>query len=80
MPDASEPRPDIERIDRIIRVVEHVWKTYPRWTFGEVVERVLSEGHISDEHECLSQMSDTQVEERYRQFLQRLFSGSRDAT
>ena len=80
MPDATDPRPDTERIDRILRVVEHVWKTYPQWTFGEVIEHVLSVGHADDDHECLAKLSDAIVEERYRRFLQRVFTGAKDVT
>lgn len=79
MPIGPGPTTDATRIDRILRSVEHVWKTYPRWTFGEVITKVLSDGDDPDGPGIVS-MTDHDVEIRYARFLKGVFERSRDGT
>lgn len=72
--------PDTERIDRILRSVEHVWKLFPRWTFGQVVEEVLGDHNHGENHQCFEGLADEETELAFRNFLHVMFSGSRDGT
>lgn len=69
---ASPPR--TEHIDRILRLVDHVWKTYPQWPFTKVVEQALAGMAV------LPPVTDEEVEATYSRFLKNLFEKSRDVT
>lgn len=65
----------MERIERVITLVEHIWKTYPGLTFAEILSKAFGgDGALT------SDISDEQSEATMREFLRRTFGAGRDTT
>ena len=62
---------DRERIDRILNVIEHIWKMYPDLTLYEVIARAVP----GDDWR-----SDEALEHWLREYLRTKFARSRDDT